>query len=105
MILAGGSPVSGVSLSSLLLVLMSVVPGCWALEFSTVGDVARAGWSVRLDGGVQSALSSVLTGLLSGWVVKEVLKVASSAATVSFPCLASVSRGLASASNVRSSIL
>ena len=46
MILAGGSLASGVSLSSLLLVLMSMILGCWALELSMMGYVARARWSV-----------------------------------------------------------
>ena len=48
--LAGGSPASGVLSSSLLLVLVSMILGCWALELNMMGDVAGAGWSVRLDG-------------------------------------------------------
>ena len=37
LILAGGSPAFGVSSSSLLIVLVSIILGCWALELSMMG--------------------------------------------------------------------
>ena len=50
MISAGGSPKSGMSSVSLLLVAMSMILGCLAEDLSMIGDVARAGCLVWLDG-------------------------------------------------------
>ena len=47
---AVGSPASLMSYVSSLLVAMSMIMGCWAVELSMMGDVARAGCLVWLDG-------------------------------------------------------
>ena len=47
---AGGSPASGISSVSSLLVLMSMILICWAVELSKMGEVVRAGCLVWLDG-------------------------------------------------------